>query len=285
VCGKYGRICGGYNTKGRGTYLQKTYRVPAGVYQVSFDFVKIDSWDGERAYVNVNNRRCYNSPAFRHNQGQQVCGQRHNWYEMKFRINCRNQRVTGSGLRSLTVRIWTSLNEHASNESFGIDNVRITGTVTKASSFKNIAESFNTGSSHGWNCVRTTVCGKYGRICGGYNTKGRGTYLQKTYRVPAGVYQVSFDFVKIDSWDGERAYVNVNNRRCYNSPAFRHNQGQQVCGQRHNWYEMKFRITCRNQRVSGSGLRNLTVRIWTSLNEHATNESFGIDNVAVQKTG
>jgi len=266
---------------------------------------------------------------------------------MKFRINCRNQRVTGSGLRSLTVRIWTSLNEHATNESFGIDNVSITGKQTctkkpakhqyvdskcvvrtkvckcsygygatgsacpkhgsskcracrsgytytnsaktsckkKPAGFRNISENFNSGSSHGWNCVRTTVCGKYGRICGGYNTKGRGTYLQKTYRVPAGVYQISFDFVKIDSWDGERAYVNVNNRRCYNSPAFRHNQGQQVCGQRHNWYEMKFRINCRNQRVTGSGLRSLTVRIWTSLNEHASNESFGIDNVAVQKTG
>ena len=52
----------------------------------------------------------------------------------------------------------------------------------------------------GWNCGEITKCGKYGRICGGYNAKGKGSDIQKTFQLPTGTYVVTMDFIKIDSW-------------------------------------------------------------------------------------
>ena len=52
----------------------------------------------------------------------------------------------------------------------------------------------------GWNCGKITSCGHYGRICGGYNAKGKGSDIQKTFQLPTGTYVVMMDFIKIDSW-------------------------------------------------------------------------------------
>ena len=52
----------------------------------------------------------------------------------------------------------------------------------------------------GWNCGAITSCGKFGNVCGGYNTKAKGHDIKKTFEVPEGTYLVSLDFIKIDSW-------------------------------------------------------------------------------------
>ena len=52
----------------------------------------------------------------------------------------------------------------------------------------------------GWNCGKITTCGRLGQICGGYNVKGKGSDIQKTFNLPAGTYSVELDFIKIDSW-------------------------------------------------------------------------------------
>ena len=38
------------------------------------------------------------------------------------------------------------------------------------------------------------------QFCGGYNVKGKGSDIRKTFNLPAGTYSVELDFVKIDSW-------------------------------------------------------------------------------------
>ena len=58
----------------------------------------------------------------------------------------------------------------------------------------------NAHNFEGWNCGKITSCGHYGRICGGYNAKGKGSDIQKTFQLPAGKYVVMLDFIKIDSW-------------------------------------------------------------------------------------
>ena len=58
----------------------------------------------------------------------------------------------------------------------------------------------DTNNLDGWNCGKITKCGKYGSVCGGYATKGRGDDIQKTFDVPEGKYSVTLDFIKIDSW-------------------------------------------------------------------------------------
>ena len=53
----------------------------------------------------------------------------------------------------------------------------------------------------GWNCGSITTCGNFGQFCGGFNVKGTGAELKKTYtNLPAGTYSVELDFIKIDSW-------------------------------------------------------------------------------------
>ena len=52
----------------------------------------------------------------------------------------------------------------------------------------------------GWNCGEIRPCGKFGNVCGGYDTKAKGHDITKTFDVPAGNYSVKLDFLKIDSW-------------------------------------------------------------------------------------
>ena len=52
----------------------------------------------------------------------------------------------------------------------------------------------------GWNCGKITTCGDLGEICGGYSAKGKGSDIKKTFNLPAGIYSVQLDFVRIDSW-------------------------------------------------------------------------------------
>ena len=51
----------------------------------------------------------------------------------------------------------------------------------------------------GWTCGKITTCGMM-QFCGGYNVKGSGSDIQKTFDLPAGTYSVELDFIKIDSW-------------------------------------------------------------------------------------
>ena len=52
----------------------------------------------------------------------------------------------------------------------------------------------------GWTCGKITTCGDFGKICGGFGAKGKGSDIKKTFKLPAGIYSVHFDFLKIDSW-------------------------------------------------------------------------------------
>ena len=52
-------------------------------------------------------------------------------------------------------------------------------------------------------CGRETTCGSFGKICGGYDTKGRNDDISLTIPAPAGdeyTYYVTMDFIKIDDW-------------------------------------------------------------------------------------
>ena len=58
----------------------------------------------------------------------------------------------------------------------------------------------DTNDFEGWTCSKITSCGKFGNVCGGFNVKGQGHDIKKTFEVPAGKYSVALDFIKIDSW-------------------------------------------------------------------------------------
>ena len=146
-------------------------------------------------------RRAGSSDCLVASSGKQTCGQKHgNWHEERIPAKCTGD-VTGNG--QFKVRVYTTLNSGATDESFGIDNAVVKQlTSTGGGGMKTITANFqNTKDQQGWNCGKITNCGSFGNICGGYNVKGKSHDIQKTFKgLSAGKYQIALDFIKIDSW-------------------------------------------------------------------------------------
>ena len=89
--------------------------------------------------------------------------------------------------------------------------------------------------------------------------------------------------------DDEYAYVSVNGKECwsYKPSHITSSKGAHQCGGQfsteHKGYETVFPVTDCMASISGSGNQPLTVRVWTNLDGHGTDESFGIDNVVITK--
>jgi hypothetical protein len=120
------------------------------------------------------------------------------WEEQKVAVTCDNVYVPGT---ELTVTVGSTLNQPASDESFAIDDVSVKLKTALSSDFTRPGthDEFE-ATMDGWNCGAVTTCGAYGKVCGGYNQKGNGQTLSKTYAATPGSYDVSLDFLKIDSW-------------------------------------------------------------------------------------
>ena len=85
--------------------------------------------DNENAYMSVNGEACW-SQTFVGTHGTRECGgSATNWNEQSVPVTCEADAVDGK----LTVRVYTNLDSSGVDESFGIDNVKIskisTGTV------------------------------------------------------------------------------------------------------------------------------------------------------------
>ena len=98
------------------------------------------------------------------------------------------------------MRVWTSLNTDARDESFAIDNVviQLIGNIDPSAT-RPPGITPKPGFDD-WNCGKITTCGDFGEVCGGYGAKGKGSDIKKTFILPAGTYSVQLDFLKIDSW-------------------------------------------------------------------------------------
>ena len=80
--------------------------------------------------------------------------------------------------------------------------------------------------------------------------------------------------------DNEYAYVQVNGKTCW-SKRLVASSGKQTCGQKHgNWHEERIPVTCTGT-ATGNG--EFKVRVYTTLNSGATDESFGIDNAVLSR--
>ena len=138
---------------------------------------------------------------------------------------------------------------------------------------------------NGWDCSKITYCGDYGKICGGFNQKGKNKPITKSFAVAPGVYSLELDFIKIDSWDGgETASVDINGVTCWTRNNFKQNEGVQQCGNtasNNAYLEEVSRVSCRDVQVTGT---TLTIKIKASVNENVNNEAFGIDNVKLIRT-
>ena len=90
----------------------------------------------------------------------------------------------------------------------------------------------NPDDMEGWECGQITSCGSFGNICGGYEVTGKGAVIEKTFTgLKAGEYLLTFDFIKIDTWDSEQATMTSNGIRCWSSEKFSASSGpSSQCG-------------------------------------------------------
>ena len=85
----------------------------------------------------------------------------------------------------------------------------------------------------------------------------------------------------------EKAYVDVNGATCWTKSGIHYSTGDQACGRttssNRQYKEQAFSVTGCTATLSGPGKRPLVVRVRTSLNSGAFDESFGIDNVVIKR--
>ena len=118
---------------------------------------------------------------------------------------------------TLTLGFRSTLNQGLNDESFGIDNLSITTDSTAPAPTPNptptptpgaINEDFSAGAT-GWTNNQTDS-GAGNGFLGRFST----TPVEKSFALPSGATTatISFDFLEIDSWDGESFFVTVNGR-------------------------------------------------------------------------
>jgi hypothetical protein len=142
-------------------------------------------------------------------------------------------------------------------------------------------EDFERGIE-GWSgAASSTECGAFTRILGGAGVLGGGDVVSKIFnlnQVPHTKLRIEMDFIKIDSWTGETAFVYIDSEVPSWSAEMTYATGTQQCGQSHpNWNEASSHIDITLPHESNS----LNVTIRTSLDQGAENEAWGIDNVKV----
>lgn len=85
----------------------------------------------------------------------------------------------------------------------------------------------------------------------------------------------------------EEAYVSLNGEVCWTKKeSWKNQDGSQECGKdftnpNNPYYEKRFKVTGCSVMLKGTGNQPLTIKVWTSLDQDAQDESFGIDNVLI----
>lgn len=132
-----------------------------------------------------------------------------------------------------------------------------------------------------------TECGAFGRILGGYKTFGKTavTAVFDLKGVPHTELRLRFEYVVIDSWDGEIAYAELDGKRFWQIRCDKGNA--KTCGQTADQCGWDGPIAGRNDgAVPVDALvphsRDEASVLWGAmLDQSSGDESWGIDNVGV----
>jgi len=148
-------------------------------------------------------------------------------------------------------------------------------------------ENFDSGSTSGWSATNVlSTCGSYGYIVGGYNVMANGTNA-KTYslaNIPHTEAKLNLDYIKVDSWDGERAAVTFGGTEIWGKTLCFCTSSCDICGGNGlscgsgSWVEE------RGIPVTGTiahTTNTVVVAGSSTLNQGADDESFGLDNIVL----
>ena len=83
--------------------------------------------------------------------------------------------------------------------------------------------------------------------------------------------------------DGETAYVSLNDQTCWRKTGITTEEGTQQCGHFQPKNEKNYPVFGCSVKLRGSGDKPLKIRVWTDLDEPLPDESFGIDNLVIER--
>lgn len=281
MCGKEA-IIGGYNNFGTGASASITIDLGDGGQgvMVAFTFLKIDSWDSEKAQLYADDVLVWEE-VLTYDQGSQLCGSGNsNWHEDKL------IREIDLGLMTeteVTLKWTTTLSSAATDESWGIGDLDVYTYDPTCEKIPYLAD-FAADGDDGWIIVGsdggTSTCSGM-TLLGGYNILDYTDKVSHLVNLPMHTsIQVDFTFVKIDSWDNEKAYFYLDHSEEW-TETFAYNAGEQLCGQTNtNWNEDLVEETIVVDHFSPFAWLQ-----WQSgLSGGGTDESWGLADVRVKVT-
>ena len=144
-------------------------------------------------------------------------------------------------------------------------------------------DDFESGADPGWNMTTTYSCGSWTTILGGYCVQAGGelTNSVDTFSIPHDDAWVLIDYIALDSWDNETAYVAVGGSTVWSVSQNNHSDSYaEVCGWDRGYngsYDSRHPI----ETVMASGGSSIDVLAGSTLDQDACDESFGVDDVEV----
>ncbi len=146
-----------------------------------------------------------------------------------------------------------------------------------------LVKSWSYPNYDGWSNQSTSVCGRVGGMMGGYGNFGSGAYTYTTLtNLKPGDYTICFDWIKGDSWDSpDNGTLYINGQLVW-SKHYSSSDGDDECGgSGHSWNHEKRYTVCLNYTLSST---SLTLNFSSTLDQSATDEWWGIDNIKVYLT-
>ncbi len=145
------------------------------------------------------------------------------------------------------------------------------------------SDDFENGVDPGWSYRATYLCAEWSTILGGYGNIAAGemSITIDLHDIIHTSARIQLQYIKLDSWDGELAYVRVDGQPIWQANLY-YWEGSEVCGwYRDGWlegaYDDRHDIDVTLDQVAGT----LLFTAGSQLNQSPEDESFGIDNVKV----
>ena len=144
-----------------------------------------------------------------------------------------------------------------------------------------VDEDFESGASSAWSLKTTYGCASFSTILGGYGVIAGGT-ITASWDVSAYPHTealVSMAYIKLDSWDGERASAAIDGVNFW-SEALYYYDGAEVCGWNRG-YEGSYDERHELSATVAHSADTITLSASSALDQDAGDESFGIDDVRI----
>jgi large repetitive protein len=143
------------------------------------------------------------------------------------------------------------------------------------------ADDFESTPDPSWSQSSTYLCSGWTTLLGGYNIMAGGEMdiTVDAWGITHSDAWVELSYIKLDSWDGERAYVEVDGTSIWSQNLYYY-EGAEVCGWNRGYsgsYDELHAISG----VSAHTANSLSLVAGSELDQGASDESFGIDDVLI----